>query len=345
MNVIFRMRLIVLLGMPASVFAHHSFVASYDPSRATEMTGVVVQYTLKSPHSLISMDVATEDGALERYEVEMASLPMMRRRGFNLDSFKPGDRIRVSVWPHRTSELPLVWGVGIVSEDEATVVSGEHATIDAADSRHQSASGVARIAGRWLSPFPTVGRDSPLPLSQAGIAARQNYDPTLSPANTCEPNNVPAVFHSPYLFEVQIDPTQAVIHHEAYNISRTIPLGSAPTPAESTGLFGVSSGRVEGDALIVESSGFPPSRWGLGVAGTTNGAGADVPSSAQKKVTERYTASTDGTSLTIAYTLEDPVYLTRAYSNEVVLTRVADDAPMYDYACEPENASRFSRER
>lgn len=338
--------LVALLGLCTQAAAHHSFIASYDPGRATEMTGVIAQYTLKSPHSLILLDVQGEDGQLARYEVEMASLPMMRRRGFHPDSFKPGDEITVVAWPHRTSALPIVWGAGIVTPDQAAIVSGEHVEIAATESRHQAASGVARMAGRWLAPFPEVGRESPLPLSAAGVAARASYDPKLSPANTCEPNNVPAVFHSPYLFELRIDEHEVVIHHEAYNVTRRVPLNAEPRPAEPTGQFGTRVvGRIDGDELVVASEGFPPSRWGLGVAGTTNGAGADVPSSAQKKLMERYSLSADGNTLTMAYTLEDPVYLTRPYSNRVELTRVADDAPMYDYACEPENASRFSRDR
>lgn len=338
--------LIALLSASGSALAHHSFVASYDPSRPMEMTGVVAEYVLKSPHSLVLMDVETDSGELQRYEVEMASLPMMRRRGFDADSFKPGDEITIVAWPHRTSELPLVWGAGIVREDEAAIVSGEHVALADAQSQHQAATGLARLEGRWLAPFPTVGRQSPLPLSPAGIAARDNYDPTKSPANTCEPNNVPAVFHSPYLFEIQITAQEAIIRHEAYNITRTVPLSNESRQAEPTGVFGLAIGRlIDGETLLIESSGFPPSRWGLGVAGTTNGAGADVPSSAQKRVLERYSASGDGNTLTVAYTLEDAIYLTEPYSNSVQLTRVADDSPMYEYACEPENASRFSRER
>jgi len=337
--------LVATMLVSGSALAHHSFVASYDPSRAMEMTGVVAEFVLRSPHSHILLDVENDAGELQRYEVEMASLPMMRRRGFSPESFKPGDEITVVAWPHRTPNRPLVWGVGIVEADQAAIVSGEHATLTDTQSQHATAIGVARLEGRWLAPFPKVGRESPLPLSAAGIAARENYDPTQSPANTCEPNNVPAVFNSPYLFELRITDEAAIIRHEAYSITRTVPLSGVARQVEPTGLFGTAVGRVEGDALVIESSGFPPSGWGLGVAGTTNGAGADVPSSAQKKLLERFSVSSDGSMLTVEYTLEDPVYLTEPYSSSVVLTRVADDSPMYEYACEPENASKFSRER
>ena len=310
-----------------------------------EITGIVAEYTLKSPHSFIFLDVRSDEGEVERFEVEMASLPMMKRRGFDDDTFESGDEITVIAWPHRTSNLPLVFGTGVVTQDGATVVSGEHLTIGNVESANQAAVGVAKLQGRWLAPFPDVGPESPLPLSPAGVIARENYDPRLSPANTCEPNNVPAVFHSPYLIDIQINSSEAIVRHEAYNITRTVPLDSERRQAEPTGVFGMVAGRVEGDALVIESSGYPASGWGLGVAGTTNGAGADVPSSAQKMVIERYSASEDGARLTLSYTLEDAIHLTEPYSNAVEFARVADDSPMYAYVCEPDNAARFSRDR
>jgi len=335
----------MLLSAAGSTLAHHSFIATYDPSRSTEISGVVAEYKLRSPHSFILLDVESDDGGVERFEVEMASLPMMRRRGFDENTFEPGDEITVIAWPHRTSSLPLVFGTGVVNQDGATVVSGEHLTLGDANSPAQEAIGAAKLAGRWLAPFPDVGPESPLSLTPAGLIARENYNPKLSPANTCEPNSVPAVFHSPYLFEIQITPQEAVVHHEAYNVTRTVPLNSEPRRAEPSGIFGVVAGRIEGDELVIESSDYPASGWGLGVAGTTNGAGADVPSSAQKELIERYSVSADGRKLTVSYTVEDPIYLTEPFSNSVELTRVANDAPMYEYACELDNAATFSRDR
>ena len=74
------------------------------------------------------------------------------------------------------------------------------------------------------------------------------------------------------------------------------------------------------------------------------GAGADVPSSPQKKVIERYSVSSDGGTLSVDYTLEDPLYLAEPYSGHVELVRVADDEPLHEYACELDNAARFSRD-
>lgn len=125
MNATRSIRLIVPLGVSGSALAHHSFVSSYDPSRATELTGVAAEYVLRSLHSHLLMDVENEAGEVQRYEVEMASLPMMRRRGFDPDSFKLGDEITVVAWPRRTSKRPLsdhLLAFGQVGNESETLV-------------------------------------------------------------------------------------------------------------------------------------------------------------------------------------------------------------------------------
>lgn len=337
-----RLLLVVILLVSArGTLAHHSFLTTYDPSRSTEITGVVADYELKSPHSFIYLDVISEDGLVERVDVEMGALPIMRRRGFDEDTLEPGDQVSIVAWPHRVSNVPMVWGRSVRTQEG--VVLGDDPTRAGVESEHRESAGIERLEGRWLPPVPRVGSESPLPLTPAGLMAWRNYDPKQSPANTCEPNNVPAVFHTPYLFEIRTTTQEAVIHHEAYNVTRTVPLHSEPIPAEPSGMFGIATGRIENDELVIESSAYPESAWGLGVAGGTTGAGADVPSSSQKKVTERYSVSSDGGTLTVNYTLEDPIYLTEPYSSHVELARVADDEPLHDYACEPDNAARFSR--
>jgi hypothetical protein len=222
---------------------------------------------------------------------------------------------------------------------------GEFPPTPAVESAYLAASGVERLQGRWRVPIENIDYEkSPLPLTPAGLAAVRNYDPKQSPANFCEPDNVPATYHSPYQFEIRLGDGEAVIHHEMYNVTRTIPLDSRPQKVEATGVFGKARARIEGDELVIESSGFPASGWGLGTASDELGVGKDIPSSAQKKVLERISVSEDGQTLIVNYTLEDPVYLTRPFTNTAMLDRVADDEPQYVYDCELDSAERFSRD-
>ena len=106
----------------------------------------------------------------------------------------------------------------------------------------------------------------------------------------------------------------------------------------------MASARIEGDVLVIDSSGFPASAWGLAIAAHTNGGGADVPSTTQKRVTERYSANEDGQTLFVEYTMENSMYLTEPYTGVIEYSRVADGEPMYPFECEIESAEQFSRD-
>ena len=146
-----------------------------------------------------------------------------------------------------------------------------------------------------------------------------------------------------YFVDIRFDGDHVVIYNEAYDVNRRVPLGDEFAPADPNGLWGNVRGRIEGATLIVESRDYPPSRWGLGAATQINGGGADVPSSAEKRITERFSTSADGLELHYEYDLFDPVYMSREHTAQISMRRVADDAPMYPYNCDVDSARQFSR--
>ena len=329
---------LLFVAFAGPVHAHHAVATHYDRARTIELSGVVVDFQLRSPHTSLVVDVSEPDGTVERWEIEGNSLPVMRRIGIDETTFAPGDAISVVAFPNREPNKRLVFGETYITRDGTTL--GE--PLSPGDAPPVTSTGIAKLAGRWSSEGPSPGTESVLPLTPVGLDAWRNWDAQASPANTCEPVNVPDVFFAPYLFDVRVNAEEVTLLHEAYGVTRTIILDSEPRLAEETGLFGLVSGRAEGDELVIESSEYPPSAWGLGLAATKHGGGADVPSSAQKKVTERYSVSEDGRTLRIDYTVEDPVYLTMPYSSYAQFTRVPDDTPLYEYNCEVDSASRFS---
>jgi hypothetical protein len=324
--------------------AHHSFATHYDATKSTQLSGKVARFDFRSPHSFLFVDVESASGEVTQYEVELHSVPVLTRMGFSKDTFRPGDHITVNAWPNRSPDNPLVFGIGVVTSEG--VALGEFPPIESVRSAYLTATGANRIQGRWQVPQPAEPEsyERPMSLTAAGLAAVENYDPQDSPANECEPYNIPAAFLTPYLFDIRLSDSEATIHHEAYGITRRIPLGPDAAQVESSGVFGVARGRLEGNELVIESSRFPPSAWGLATAVDENGLGADIPSSQQKTVTERFSVSDDGLTLTVRYVVEDPVYLTGPFSGSAALDRVSDDAPMYEFACELDSAARFSRD-
>jgi len=334
----------VALALAGAAGAHHSFATHYDASKSTQITGVVTRWDLRSPHSFIFMNVPNDQGGVTPYEVELHSLPVLTRMGYSPSTFKPGDRITVNAWPNRSPANPLVFGIGVITA--GGVALGQFPPIRDVKSAFLSASGAQRVQGRWQVPQPgePTSFERPMSLTPAGLAAVKSYDPQKSPANACEPYNVPGTFLTPYLFDIRIGEREAVIRHEAYNITRRVPLGADAAQVEPSGVFGKARASIEGNELVVESGGYPASAWGLALAVDENGLGADIPSSVEKSVVERFSVSDDGLTLMLRYTVNDPVYLTKAYTGIAKLDRVADDSAIYDFKCELDSAERFSRD-
>jgi hypothetical protein len=360
---------ILIAAQIRPVQAHHS-TAVFALDKMIELRGVVVDFKLRSPHSSLIVDArAFADGqsrgaGVERWEIEWEALAGLRTVGVEPSTFKPGDAVTIKGYPHRDPTFRFMHATVVTalngkeysfftsdrlyspSLKQAVEASGGKLALKESPGVVAGAHGIARLVGRWQQPvtLPT-GTESVLPLNAAGVAARSSYDRKLSPANTCEPMSVPDVFMAPfYLFEVRLDGQRVVLHNEAYDVSRTVLLSGEAAPADPRGHFGIAKGRLEGDTFIVESSGFPASKWGLGAEVQLFGAGADVPSSVQKTLTERYTVAEDGRTLVLDYTLNDPEYMTKPYSGRVELTRVPDTSAIYPYECDPESAAMWSRD-
>lgn len=360
---------VLCLLLPAAATGHHS-TAVFESDKVIELRGVIVDFKLRSPHSSLVIDGRVfADGRqrsaeVERWELEYESVPFLRSFGVDAQTFVPGDAITVIASPHRDPEFKFAHvqmlvaanGVqyGLASSDRVYSPSLQKAVADIMGRSVAQQSvvpvreqpGVGRLNGRWQQPLPPATTDSILPLSAAGRTARSGYDPKLSPANTCEPLGIPDIFMAPfYLFDLRVNAARAVLHNEAYEILRTVPLDGAAAPADPKGQFGTVRGRIEGEALVVESGGYAPSKWGLGAESLPFGGGASVPSSEQKTVLERYTVTPDGQTLVLEYTVRDPAYLTMPYSGRIELTRVPETVQMYPYECDVESASMWSRTR
>jgi len=344
----------VLAGLLAGLIgaearAHHSVTANFDTSRRIEIRGTVVDWKLRSPHASLVVDgIGYIDGeaqsdSRERWEIESSAAPSMRARGYSENSIKFGDEIVVIGSPSRRG-LKRANSNNFQHEDGSSYASAAAATPAAPGFIPVDTAGIFRLAGRWRPPFQQEGTTSALPLNEAGLAAWRAYDQTQSPANTCEPMSFPVVFNAPnYFLDLRLTDRQAVLRNQAYDIVRTIPLDGSSAPADAKGQFGVVSGRIEGNTLVIDSHDYPVSKWGLGAATQINGGGADVPSSPQKTLTEWFSVSEDAQTLTYRYTLNDPVYMSRPHTASIELARVPDATPMYAYNCEKDAASMFSR--
>jgi hypothetical protein len=78
--------------------------------------------------------------------------------------------------------------------------------------------------------------------------------------STCTPPGVPQTFFVPYYVQLVQSPKYLVILHEYLHLFRVIPLDGSPHPPDPDPFWmGHSTGRWEGDTLVVDSVGFKES--------------------------------------------------------------------------------------
>ena len=84
----------LLLGLPGSIFAHHSN-AAYDRDHQSKLKGTVVEFKWTNPHIQIIFDVKGHGGAVQRWIGEGPPPSQMTENGWTKETLKPGDRISV----------------------------------------------------------------------------------------------------------------------------------------------------------------------------------------------------------------------------------------------------------
>jgi hypothetical protein len=83
-------------------FAHHGSAASYDMSKQVTMTGTVVSYFWSNPHVFILYNVTDDKGKVVEWGAEThAPVVLQRQDNWSGDTFKPGDKITVTVFPSK----------------------------------------------------------------------------------------------------------------------------------------------------------------------------------------------------------------------------------------------------
>jgi hypothetical protein len=86
----------MLLALSLPAYAHHSFPAQYDASKAVTLTGKVTRVEWTNPHIFIYIDVPDETtGQVVNWALEMGGPNALLRLGWKRDSLKTDDLITV----------------------------------------------------------------------------------------------------------------------------------------------------------------------------------------------------------------------------------------------------------
>ena len=309
-------RLLVLLVLVASsgaALAHHSQVGIFDSRETIELTGIIKSVSWRNPHGQIVIEAPDASGKLLEWDVETASISILRNRGVDGSSIVVGERVTIAGAPSQRN-LPelLARSVLLPSGYEFTFGSPQahfpagkngrivgsraiEADVEAATAK---ADGLFRVWSTIMSDpaaFPMF--KGGYPLNAEGRAGLARWNPRDNSLLKCGTKGTPLIMISPLPMEFVRQGDDILLNIEEYDSRRVIHMApNAVAPAEHT-LFGFSRGRWDGTTLVVETDHI--------AAGYFDHEG--TPMSEQIKVVERFTPNADYTRLDYRITTTDPV--------------------------------------
>lgn len=108
-----------VMSLGLSLAAHHG-TGTYDSSKSVTLSGTVTEFSFRNPHVALFFDVADPSGRNVNWAIEMNSPGVLRRAGWTKDTFKPGDRITITVRPAKAGTP-----VGLINRAQPVIVNGK----------------------------------------------------------------------------------------------------------------------------------------------------------------------------------------------------------------------------
>jgi len=91
------------LMLGATAIAHHSYGATYDTSKEIRLEGKLLGFTLRNPHSFVTVQAPDEAGAMQRWSVEWSGTSQLANTGITPESLKVGDQVVITARPSRVA--------------------------------------------------------------------------------------------------------------------------------------------------------------------------------------------------------------------------------------------------
>lgn len=299
-------KLVLACSMPFAFatpsLAHHS-AAAFDTQQEVRVTGSVTEYKFRNPHVYMVVRVKKADGSTAAMEVEGGAPSVLNPLGFTRNSIAVGDVVTIVGNPAKNYPDTLMLGKDLFKQD------GTYYPLNIASrSVYAGKDEIATsIAGTWFSPRTEfnafLGGVGNWPVTEKGKAAMAVVDPKATTQKDCIPIGAPALMFYPVADTITVQRDRVLMKVDWMDSQRTIYLdGRKHPPASQTFLLGHSVGRWEGKTLVVETTNFKEHPMGLSTS---------LPSSVQKRLTERFGLDKDGKNLIYSGVIEDPVYLAR----------------------------------
>ena len=81
--------------LTATAVAHHSFAAEFLGDQTLTIEGQISEVWFKNPHVRYYIEIETEDGGSETWDVRTSSPTILVRRGWSRDTISVGDKVTV----------------------------------------------------------------------------------------------------------------------------------------------------------------------------------------------------------------------------------------------------------
>jgi hypothetical protein len=85
-----------VLAVGSQAFAHHG-VSAYDVLNPVTIKGIVVEFVLQNPHSMLFLDVKGQDGKVVRWSIETGAPRGLRTPGGLKNMPKVGEEVTVTL--------------------------------------------------------------------------------------------------------------------------------------------------------------------------------------------------------------------------------------------------------
>ena len=90
-----------IVSVGTTLYAHHSFAATYREDESITIQGELVQFMFRNPHSFVHLNVTEKDGTVRRYAVEWGGSSSLAGQGVNQATLKVGDKVIITGSPGR----------------------------------------------------------------------------------------------------------------------------------------------------------------------------------------------------------------------------------------------------
>lgn len=311
-----------MLALPA--LAHHGVAPHYDDGKQVTIDGTVAEFRFINPHSFVYLRVAGADGTEAVWHCEMASRSVLARNGLTQETFAVGRHVRITGSQARQNPTGCALREAHFDDGSilrsSTLFGATPASTAVPDTQRESIEGVWAMKTFAVSYYTGA-------LTEEGERLRAAFDPIKDdPAIFCDPAS-PVRFwvnvNEP--FEIRREGDTVVVDHQFMDSRRVIHLGqTGPPPGTPRSSMGYSTGRFEGDALVVETTNF--------VAAALEPRRA-VMHSADLKLTERLEIDDATHELEITWTIDDPVVFKEPHTQQEIFVRTERWREPYD--CKP----------